>query len=69
MKFGEKNSGNGVRNRWVELEKDVREVIGSVGKEGFLDMSRRVSELMGYVEKKYGVEKVEEIRREVERGE
>ena len=63
-----KDSGNDVRNRWVELGKDVRDVIGSVGKEGFLNMARRVSELMGYVEKKYGIEKVEEIRREVERG-
>ena len=63
-----KDSGNDVRNRWVELGKDVRDVIGSVGKEGFLNMARRVSELMGYVEKKYGIEKVEEIRREVEKG-
>ena len=63
-----RDSGNGVRNRWVELGKDVREVIGSVGKERFLDMARKASELMKYVEKKYGVEKVEEIRREVENG-
>ena len=63
-----RDSGNGVRNRWVELGKDVREVIGSVGKERFLDMARKTSELMKYVEKKYGVEKVEEIRREVENG-
>ena len=62
------DNGNGVRNRWVELGKDVREVIGSVGKERFLDMARKTSELMKYVEKKYGVEKVEEIRREVENG-
>lgn len=59
---------NGMRNRWVELGKDVREVIGSVGKERFLDMAKKTSELMKYVEKKYGVEKVEEIRREVENG-
>lgn len=59
---------NGMRNRWVELGKDVREVIGSVGKERFLDMAKKTSELMGYVEEKYGVEKVEEIRREVENG-
>ena len=59
---------NGMRNRWVELGKDVREVIGSVGKEKFFDMARKTSELMGYVEEKYGVEKVEEIRREVENG-
>lgn len=63
-----RDSGNGVRNRWVELGKDVREVIGSVGKERFLDMARKTSELMGYVEEKYGAEKVEEIRREVENG-
>lgn len=63
-----RNSGNGVKNRWVELGKDVREVIGSVGKEKFLNMARKTSELMKYVEKKYGVEKVEEIRREVENG-
>ena len=63
-----RDSGNGVRNRWVELGKDVREVIGSVGKERFLDMARKTSELMKYVEKKYGIEKVEEIRREVENG-
>lgn len=63
-----KDSGNGVRNRWKELGKDVREVIGSVGKEKFLDMARKTSGLMKYVEKKYGVEKVEEIRREVENG-
>lgn len=63
-----KDSGNGVRNRWVELGKDVREVIGSVGKERFLDMAKKTSELMKYVEEKYGVEKVEEIRREVENG-
>lgn len=62
------DNGNCVRNRWVELGKDVREVIGSVGKERFLDMARKTSELMGYVEEKYGVEKVEEIRREVEKG-
>ncbi len=62
------DKGNGVRNRWVELRKDVRDVIESVGKEGFLDMARKTSELMGYVEEKYGVEKVEEIRREVENG-
>ena len=62
------NSKDGVRNRWVELGEDVREVIGSVGKERFLDMARKTSELMKYVEKKYGVEKVEEIRREVENG-
>ena len=59
---------NGMRNRWVELGKDVREVIGSVGKEGFLNMAKKTSELMKYVEEKYGVEKVEEIRREVENG-
>ena len=63
-----KDSGNDVRNRWVELGKDVRDVIGSVGKEGFLDMARKTSELMKYVEEKYGIEKVEEIRREVEKG-
>ena len=63
-----RDSGNGVRNRWVELGKDVREVIGSVGKDRFLDMARRTSELMKFVEEKYGVEKVEEIRREVENG-
>ena len=62
------DSGNSVRNRWVELGKDIREVIDSVGKERFLDMARKTSELMGYVEEKYGVEKVEEIRREVENG-
>ena len=55
-----RNSGNGVKNRWVELGKDVREVIGSVGKEKFLNMARKTSELMKYVEEKYGVEKVEE---------
>ena len=59
---------NGMRNRWVELGKDAREVIGSVGKERFLDMAKKTSELMKYVEGKYGVEKVEEIRREVENG-
>ena len=63
-----KDSGNDVRNRWEELGKDVRDVIGSVGKDRFLDMARRTSELMKYVEEKYGVEKVEEIRREVENG-
>ena len=63
-----RDSGNGVRNRWVELGKDVREVIGSVGKERFFDMARKASELMKYVEKKYGVEKVKEIQREVENG-
>ena len=63
-----RDSGNGVRNRWVELGKDVREVIGSVGKERFLNMARRTSELMKFVEEKYGIEKVEEIRREVEKG-
>ena len=62
------DNGNGVRNRWVELGKDVREVIGSVGKEKFFDMAKKTSELMKYVEEKYGVEKVEEIRREVENG-
>ena len=62
------DNGNGVRNRWVELSKDVREVIGSVGKDRFLDMARKTSELMKYVEEKYGIEKVEEIRREVENG-
>lgn len=62
------DNGNGVRNRWVELGKDVRDVIGSVGKDRFLDMARKTSELMGFVEEKYGVEKVEEIRREVENG-
>ena len=62
------DNGNGVRNRWVELGKDVREVIGSVGEERFLDMARKTSELMKYVEEKYGVEKVEEIQREVENG-
>lgn len=62
------DNGNGVRNRWVELGKDVREVIGSVGKEKFLNMARKTSELMKYVEEKYGIEKVEEIRREVEKG-
>lgn len=31
-------------------------------------MAKKTSELMGYVEEKYGVEKVEEIRREVENG-
>lgn len=62
------DNGNGVRNRWVELGKDVREVIESVGKERFLDMARKTSELMKYVEEKYGIEKVEEIRREVENG-
>lgn len=63
-----KDSKDGVKNRWKELGKDVREVIGSVGKEKFFDMARKTSELMKYVEKKYGVEKVEEIRREVENG-
>ena len=63
-----RDSGNDVRNRWVELGKDVRDVIGSVGKEGFLNMARKTSELMKYVEEKYGIEKVEEIRREVEKG-
>ena len=63
-----RDSGNDVRNRWMELGKDVRDVIGSVGKEGFLDMARKTSELMKYVEEKYGIEKVEEIRREVEKG-
>ena len=63
-----RDSGNGVRNRWVELGKDVREVIGSVGKERFFDMARKASELMKYVEEKYGIEKVEEIRIEVENG-
>ena len=63
-----RDSGNGVRNRWVELGKDVREVIGSVGKERFLNMARKTSELMKYVEEKYGIEKVEEIRIEVEKG-
>lgn len=62
------DSKDGVKNRWVELGKDVREVIGSVGKEKFFDMARKTSELMGYVEEKYGIEKVEEIRREVENG-
>lgn len=59
---------NGVRNRWEDLRKDVKEVIGSVGKEKFFDMARKTSELMKYVEEKYGIEKVEEIRREVENG-
>ena len=63
-----RDSGNDVKNRWEEWGKDVRDVIGSVGKEGFLDMARRTSELMKYVEEKYGIEKVEEIRREVEKG-
>ena len=63
-----RDSGNGVRNRWVELGKDVREVIGSVGKDKFLNMAKKTSELMKYVEEKYGIEKVEEIRREVENG-
>ena len=63
-----RDSGNDVRNRWMELGKDVRDVIGSVGKEGFLDMARKTSELMKDVEEKYGIEKVEEIRREVEKG-
>lgn len=63
-----KDSKDGVKNRWVELGKDVREVIGGVGKERFLDMAKKTSELMKFVEKKYGVEKVEEIRREVENG-
>ena len=63
-----RDSGNDVKNRWMELGKDVMDVIGSVGKEGFLDMARRTSELMKYVEEKYGIEKVEEIRREVEKG-
>ena len=63
-----KDSGSGVRNRWVELGKDVREVIGSVGKDKFLNMAKKTSELMKYVEEKYGIEKVEEIRREVENG-
>ena len=62
------DNGNGVRNRWVELGKDVREVIGSVGKEKFFDMARKTSELMKFVEEKYGVGKIEEIRREVENG-
>ena len=31
-------------------------------------MAKKTSELMKFVEKKYGVEKVEEIRREVENG-
>lgn len=59
---------NGVRNRWEDLRKDVKEVIESVGKEKFFDMARKTSELMKYVEEKYGIEKVEEIRREVENG-
>lgn len=63
-----KDSKDGVKNRWKELGKDVREVIGSVGKEKFFDMARKTSELMKYAEEKYGVEKVEEIRREVENG-
>lgn len=63
-----RNSGSGVRNRWEELGKDVREVIGSVGKERFLDMARKTSELMRFVEEKYGIERVWEIRREVENG-
>ena len=63
-----KDSGSGVRNRWVELGKDVREVIGSVGKDKFLNMAKKTFELMKYVEEKYGIEKVEEIRREVENG-
>ena len=62
------DNGNGVRNRWVELGKDVREVIESVGKDRFIDMARMTSELMKFVEEKYGIEKVEEIRREVENG-
>ena len=63
-----KDSKDGVKNRWVELEKDVKEVVKSVGREKFLNMARKTSELMKYVEEKYGVEKVEEIRREVENG-
>ena len=63
-----KDSKDGVKNRWKELGKDVREVIESVGKEKFLNMARKTSELMKYVEEKYGIEKVEEIRREVENG-
>ena len=63
-----KDGKDGVKNRWKELGEDVREVIGSVGKERFLDMAKKTSELMKYVEEKYGVEKVEEIRREVEKG-
>ena len=62
------DNGNGVRNRWVELGKDVKEVVKSVGREKFLDMARKTSELMKFVEEKYGVGKVEEIRREVENG-
>lgn len=62
------DSGNSVRNRWEELGKDVKEIIGSVGKEKFFDIARKTSELMRYVEEKYGVEKVEEIKREVENG-
>ena len=62
------DSGNSVRNRWVELGKDVREVVESVGKEKFFNMAKKTSELMKYVEEKYGIGKVEEIRREVENG-
>ena len=36
-----KDSKDGVKNRWKELGKDVREVIGSVGKEKFLDIDRK----------------------------
>lgn len=63
-----KDSKDGVKNRWKELGKDVREVIGSVGKDRFLDMARKTSELMRFVEEKYGIERVWEIRREVENG-
>ena len=62
------DSGNSVRNRWEELGKDVREVVESVGKEKFFNMAKKTSELMKYVEEKYGIGKVEEIRREVENG-
>ena len=63
-----RDSVDDMRNRWMELRKDVRDVIGDVGKERFLDMARKTSELMRLVEEKYGVEKVWEIRREVENG-
>lgn len=43
------DSGNSVRNRWVELGKDVREIVESVGKEKFFNMAKKTSELMKYV--------------------
>lgn len=46
----------------------LRKLLGVLGKKKFFDMARETSELMKYVEEKYGIEKVEEIRREVENG-